>query len=75
MLAFLKKFSKYRSCSAGFRSSFVIGQKQKMYIVIELEYYLGHVIKQTEAAYQRDDLLEKDLIMQDWLNTLWHINR
>ena len=33
-----------------------------------MEYCLGHVVKnKTEAAYQRDDLLEKRyLIMQDW---------
>ena len=68
MLTFLKRnFPNIKAVPHGFRSSFRDWAETKYkYSHRSMEYCLGHVVKnKTEAAYQRDDLLEKRyLIMQ-----------
>ena len=70
MLTFLKRhFPNINAVPHGFRSSFRDwAETRNTYSHRAMEYCLGHAVKnKTEAAYQRDDLLEKRyLIMQDW---------
>ena len=70
MLYFLKReFSKISFVPHGFRSSFRDwAENQNKYTNRIMEYCLGHVIKnKTEAAYQRDDLLDlRKIVMFEW---------
>ena len=70
MLSFLKRnFPNIEAVPHGFRSSFRDwAETRNAYSHKSMEYCLGHSVRnKTEAAYQRDDLLEKRyLIMQDW---------
>ena len=70
MLTLLKRhFPNFRAVPHGFRSTFRDwAETRSTYSQRSMEYCLGHAVKnKTEAAYQRDDLLEKRyFIMQDW---------
>ena len=77
MLSFLKRhFPNINAVPHGFRSSFRDwAENRNTYSHRAMEYCLGHAIRnKTEAAYQRDDLLEKRyLIMQDWAKYIMDI--
>ena len=70
MLTFLKKnFPNIRAVPHGFRSSFRDwAETRNVFSHRSMEYCLGHAVKnKTEAAYQRDDLLEnRKVIMESW---------
>ena len=70
MLTLLKRhFPNISAVPHGFRSTFRDwAETRGAYSHRSMEYCLGHAVKnKTEAAYQRDDLLEKRyFIMQDW---------
>ena len=75
MLTFLKRnFPNINAVPHGFRSSFRDwAETRNVFSHRAMEYCLGHAVKnKTEAAYQRDDLLEKRyLIMQKWDNFMF----
>ena len=79
MLTFLKSnFPNINAVPHGFRSSFRDwAENRNTYSHRAMEYCLGHAIRnKTEAAYQRNDLLEQRyLIMNNWNKFCFQINK